>query len=454
MSLRLRLTLLITLTFVLILGVAALFVIRNAREAVHSEVESTAHLTLQLLEIAIATAGMAERDDLHDRLRDHVSEFQETRHLRIDLVSDGASESERTGLEPMATTGVAPAWFARLVEPEPMEFRRTIAVAGQPHGEIVIRADPVDEIDEAWEDARSLLLLMLGCLVLADALVLVTLGRALRPVTDIQKALDGIEQGDYRSRLPHIDSPELAGIAAKFNHMAEALEKSRAENQRLATRNLAIQEEERRYLARELHDEMGQSISAIKAVAVSIGQRTQTVDPEVRSSAQTIAEVSSHVYEVVRGMMRRLRPAILDELGLAPALVDMVDDWNSHHGDVFCSLHCEGNLDTLGEEHEIGIYRIVQECLTNVAKHARANRVEIRLRHVPAPRGAGRLELTVQDDGIGLTSEKPASGLGLRGIRERVDALGGQVDIKGAPLGGVTLRAVMPVPTVRNAVSA
>ncbi|MGH8596305.1 MAG: histidine kinase [Gammaproteobacteria bacterium] len=98
----------------------------------------------------------------------------------------------------------------------------------------------------------------------------------------------------------------------------------------LAHRALAIREEERKHLAHELHDEMGQSISAIKALAVSIAQRDTSVDHRIRQSAATIAEVSTHIYEKVRQLMSQLRPTALDELGLQSALEDMIDDWNSH----------------------------------------------------------------------------------------------------------------------------
>ena len=138
-----------------------------------------------------------------------------------------------------------------------------------------MRADPGDEIAESWDDARPLLLLVLGVSIIANGLLYVVIGRWLRPVERIVAAMDGIEQGDYRARLPAFELPELANVASKFNHMAEVLERSREQNRHLAQQTLAIQEGERRALAHELHDELGQSISAINAVAVSIAQASR-----------------------------------------------------------------------------------------------------------------------------------------------------------------------------------
>jgi signal transduction histidine kinase len=180
-----------------------------------------------------------------------------------------------------------------------------------------------------------------------------------------------------------------------------------------------------------------------------MSDRAGTLDDQVRASARTIAEVSSHVYEVVRGMMRRLRPAILDELGLVPALEDMVDDWNSHHGDQFCSLSCDANLGA-PPALQISIYRIVQECLTNVAKHARASKVEVSLQHARTADGSGCLDLRVCDDGRGYAAEVPPPGLGWRGIRERVDAVRGALEISGAPGKGVTVHVRMPLAAVEE----
>jgi two-component system sensor histidine kinase UhpB len=312
--------------------------------------------------------------------------------------------------------------------------------------QVVIEADPADEISEAWKEARAVLGLLVAFCLLANGLIYFTLGRSLKPIDSILKALDNIERGDYKSRLPSIGLPELDVIVAKFNHMAEVLERSRAQNRVLAQKSLAIQEQERRYLAHELHDELGQSVSAIKALAVSIGQRASN-QPEIAQSTRTIVETSQRIYDVVRGMMRRLRPVILDELGLVPALQNVIDEWNDRHEEAFCRLDVEGALDRLTDEAKINVFRIVQEALTNIAKHARATKVEVSLRRTVRDIDGLRdvLDIAIADNGIGFETQRITPGLGLLGMRERTEALNGRFELQTSPGTGVRIRITLPI---------
>ncbi|MCI0591080.1 MAG: histidine kinase, partial [Gammaproteobacteria bacterium] len=313
------------------------------------------------------------------------------------------------------------------------------------------------EITEAWEEARAVLGLLLLFTILANGLVFFTIGRALQPIDAILKALDRIERGDYRSRLPSFTLPELDVISQKFNDMAEVLQQSRKDNRYLTQRSLAIQEAERRHLAHELHDELGQSISAIKAVAVSLNRPEKRNSASMRDRAQAIISFSSHMYDVVRNMMRRLRPVVLDELGLVAALQDTIDDWNVHHEEVFCRFETAGALHDLGEAVNISIYRIVQESLTNIAKHSKASKVDIALELVDGAHGTDskthrdnggslrRVELVIQDNGQGFHLHKTRPGLGLLGMRERAEALNGEFVLESSPGAGVALQVTIPI---------
>jgi len=278
-----------------------------------------------------------------------------------------------------------------------VELRQDVTNTSGAHAEILVRADSADEIAESWEDARTVLGLVVVFSLIANGLIYVTIGRWLRPVERIVAALDGIEQGDYQARLPAFDLPELASVADKFNHMVEVLERSREENRFLTQQTLAIQEGERRSLARELHDELGQSISAIKAVAVSIGQADERNIGRVTAAAGTIAEISSQMYAVVGGMMRRLRPVLLDEFGLVRALEELVDGWNDRRADMFCRLNTAEGLDDVGDTININVYRIVQECLTNASKHSDAT----------VPASIRRLLTRVSASGACASASKP-----------------------------------------------
>lgn len=210
------------------------------------------------------------------------------------------------------------------------------------------------------------------------------------------------------------------------------------ENRRLSQRSMQVQEEERRNLARELHDELGQSLNAIKVDAVTIRDRSVAL-PEIHRSALSIIEVSSQVYDVVRSLMQRLRPVALDELGLRSAVQYGVEQWQRRHAGVRCTFTAEGELDDLDEQTNITLYRLVQECLTNVAKHADATQVAVSM-----TRAANELSFSFSDNGKGFDPSQRSRGLGLVGLRERVEALAGHFELESAPGGGAHVKAVIP----------
>ena len=238
------------------------------------------------------------------------------------------------------------------------------------------------------------------------------------------------------SREPelHVYVTDITEVTLMQNELAGALE----ENRRLSQRSMQVQEEERRNLARELHDELGQSLNAIKVDAVTIRDNSVAL-PEIHRGALSIIEVSSQVYDVVRSLMRRLRPVALDELGLRSAMQYSVEQWQRRHAGVRCTFTADGELDDLDEQTNITLYRLVQECLTNVAKHADATQVGISM-----TRAAHELRFTFGDNGKGFDPSQRRGGLGLVGLRERVEALAGHFELDSAPGRGVHLKALIP----------
>lgn len=454
MSLRFRLNLFITLLFALVFIIGSIYVIHNARKAVKDEVRATAYLTLQLVNIALINVDSASQVEQQTRVLEKIAALESTRHLHIGLYRadepiHAALDHSSAGEIPI--TANAPSWFIQLVKPAPMEFRHVVNEPGIPYTEILIKADPSDEITEVWAESRGVLGLLVVFVLLANVLVYITLGRGLAPLESILKGLEGIEHGDYELRLPEFNLPELARISEKFNHMAEVLNRSREENRFLTQRSLAIQENERRNLAYELHDELGQSITAIRAVAASIESHSNKDATAIKESAETIIRVSNRMYDVARNMMRRLRPPSLDELGLITTLQDMIDDWNARHQDIFCYFSFEGDMKELNEEINISLYRIVQEALTNIVKHSQANTVKISLRVDEAMSSDvknshhNHVILTMEDDGRGFDADSVRPGLGFLGMRERAEALNGTFEVVSQPGKGVKMKVLIPL---------
>ena len=443
MGLRLRLNLLLSLIFFAAFAAGAVYALDNARRAVVDELRASTDLASTLLQgLLDAAADEAGRVSIAAML-DQLEGRAKTRHLSI-MVTDPTAASRQERL-PDRGPQTVPDWFFALVRPGPASLTRTVGFEDR---SIVIAADPGDEIAEAWRETRAQLAVLAGVFVVANAVVYLFLGRALVPLNKISAALTGIERGDYAARAPRVGLPDIDGLSERFNLMAEALERSHADNAMLAQRSLAIQEEERRYLAHELHDEMGQSITAIKALAVSIQERSEHTDEAVAESAATITEVSSDIYARVRQMMTRLHPVILDELGLVSAVELMVDDWNTHHDECFCSFRAARDFPDLGDKARIGIYRIVQEALTNIAKHANAREGHVRLERDTDADGAINIVVDISDNGIGFDLAQCPQGLGLVGIQERVNAMNGRLEIETAPGRGVHLKVNTPLDSI------
>jgi two-component system, NarL family, sensor histidine kinase UhpB len=214
------------------------------------------------------------------------------------------------------------------------------------------------------------------------------------------------------------------------------------ENQRLALKYVDMQEHERKTLARDLHDELGQYVNAIKLDAVSI--REAAADrPEISATARAVIANVDRVYEVLRGLIRQLRPVGFDELGLVAALENCVNEWRSRLPAAQIEMLCAPELDALAESRALVLFRLVQEALTNVARHASATRVKIQIERAASAQG---IDISIADNGCGADLNVPRSGLGLIGMRERVAALGGSItvsSVSGAP--GFEVRAYLPL---------
>jgi two-component system sensor histidine kinase UhpB len=438
LSLRTRLNLMIALTMLLIIGLGFLFAIHNARRSVAAEVESTLNLALQLIE-----AGLAERRDSPRPISEWLSQLRHidrTRHLRIHILQPPQMLSDQ-GVDPRLRPHAAPAWFVWAVSPRPAVAERRLTSAGQPEIEIRIEAEAGDEIAEAWTEAQGFLMLIAVLAAAVYALVHISVGRAFNSVGTILEGLEEIDKGDYSTRLPDFPLPEFRMIAGAFNHMATTLEHARDENRALTQQSLTIQEEERRYLAQELHDEFGQSLTGIKVMAAALRYAGRSE----REPVEQIMAICDRLFGVVRGMMRRLRPIILDELGLHASLEDLIENWRTRNPEIELEFDGDERVDEHAGSARIHLFRIVQECLTNVLKHAYARHVRVALRLDESDHlSARRIVLEISDDGCGFDPGQPRRGFGLLGIRERVASLGGTVRLRTRPGTGVSLQVQVP----------
>ncbi len=316
------------------------------------------------------------------------------------------------------------------------DISQQIQVAGQPMGRVLMGFS-LSLMDDAIYESRNRGITIALIEIILTIIVTIVIGLGLtRRLATLSKAAADVEAGNYTVSVPTEANDEVGKTAAAFNNMvAEVAKRTQllveeeektnqllSENRLLIQKSLEVQEEERKNLARELHDELGQCITAIQADAESIKDLSEKKDSPIYARAGAILNVSAHIYDVVHSMMHLLRPSVLDNLGLEEALREEVHAWNQRNPTVQTEFSFSGDLSDLGEHINITIYRVVQECLTNIAKHSSALYVTIKLKN-----DAEYLQLTISDDGIGMDKEITDSslGLGLIGMRERIQALNG-----------------------------
>ena len=443
MSLRARLNIVITVLLVILFLYSSYYTISNARRSVHSEVESSTQLALQLIQAATTYPSSSDPDKQnHMNFLRKITELKTIRHLHIEIRSptDVLIPSSNDLFE----KSDAPSWFIKLVQPPTTEVRRWLYTPVTKPMDILIRPDPLDEIHESWIETKNVLVFLLVFIILSNSLIYVLIGFYLSPIKKILDGLTDIRKGNYQLELPSFNLPELDRISEQFNHMASVLSETNKRNQLLRHRLLEIQEEERRILSQELHDELGQTITAIKAVAVSIPNKSRLEKRFINSSVKTIVEYSDHIYQVAKNMMHRLRPSVLDEFGLIKALQNMVDEWNANQDEIFCDFRFSDVPDNFSESLRISLYRIVQESLTNSLKYSNAERIVVIIKGIIS-NDIEKIYLEIYDDGIGIDKDKIKISFGLLGMKERVEMHNGDFEFFSKHGDGFKILITIPV---------
>ena len=318
---------------------------------------------------------------------------------------------------------------------------KPLLIGGETRGAATAMLDPAAQIGQSWRETSRLLSVMAFTLAGLCLAVYAALARALRPTRIIRSGLKQLAANDLSARLPNFDLAELSAISDVFNTLAQKLEAALAERNALTRQLIAVQDEERRHLARELHDEFGQSLTAIAAQAASAAHTAERDCPPLHEECRGILRTTSGMMSTLRGALIRLRPPDIEELGLALSLESLVASWNGFgKGRTRFDIAIIGPVDDLPQSICAGLYRIAQEAITNAAKHARARHVQLRVETRRAD-----IVLSVEDDGEAMgDSLPPKAGRGLLGMQERVASLGGTLRFERRAEGGARLVATIP----------
>ncbi|MGH8503616.1 MAG: histidine kinase [Gammaproteobacteria bacterium] len=381
-------------------------------------------------------------------LQSLLGELQGVRHVRVIVTNDAARASSYDSLRTQRARSEAPRWFERLMAVDHLQKPRVVAPRGL-HGPsvAVIKAEPADEIEEVWRDVRGLLTLAGASVTFLIGLLFLLIHVGLKPLNDLFNGFQRLEDGHFDVRVPVKTVSELERIHRKFNAMAEVLRKTMQDNRMLAKKILNLQEEERRILARDLHDEIGPFLFGIKAdtsVIKALVKRGRA--DEVPPKLESIDDMVIRLQKLVKKLLRRLRPIVIDEHSIR----GLIETWQARLAHIEWRLQIADLPTDLDDGVKITLYRIIQECLTNVARHADATRVLVKIefsglnsnsRHSLAGGDDAReVRLVVEDNGKGM-SPRTRYGLGLIGLQERVQALNGELSVRNTVPHGLLVEA-------------
>ena len=377
--------------------------------------------------IAATLQDMGAAPD-EDALRHLVSGFDGSRHVRADLLVAGRVVGHS---RPARVKIVPPGWFTSLATPGLQPVDVTV-----PGGLVRLVPLPGSEIGERWSEARRLIALLLLSSLLSAAFCVATMEMSLRRLRALAGAFQTIEEGRPSGPLSEAGPPEIAHLAASFNRMQAALARADAENRRLSGQLERLADEERSELARDLHDEVGPLLFALSAWATAAEMQQRNGDREAASaSLQSLRSAAEALQAAMRGMLRRLRDSAPAPLPLAGSIEGLLEFWRGVRPETVFSAEIADELEAAAEPVRAVLFRVAQEGLSNAIRHGRPANVRIAASlHGPAA------SISVQDDGT--AADAPGTGLGLIGLEERLQALGGALEVERS--GGWRLTGVVP----------
>jgi two-component system, NarL family, sensor histidine kinase UhpB len=424
-----------TVTLVALL-VSLLVPLESIRSDVARETDASMQLAQLLLDVQHAVGKSAGSAEARSAATDEIRRANDLRHVRVTLVDDtGALLAMSPAEEPqvgfLTRTLLSSGPPATLVYP--------VSYHAEPLGELRVSSYPMSEFAEIEQRVGEDLALLALTLLALSAAIYWMVRRGLKPIAQVQAALASLQAGHLETRLPRFKLKDVDDISLRFNQCAAAMEQAAQQRRDLTRRVIEAEEDERKRLARELHDELGQSLTAIKVDAAYIAREARGGSAKILASAHSIETLSSDIMELIRSMLARLRPYGLETVGLRETLQDLVNGWQVRLAERFqCSLEIDGNVDSLASDLNVTLYRLIQECLTNAVKHSRARKIHFRL---SLEESRVMLEVT-ESDSTGQAAATRASGSGLLGMRERVEAHGGELTLELDP--ALSLRAWLP----------
>ncbi len=451
MSLRSQINLIVGGTAVAMFAAVLAVELVQIRGSVREEVEAANRVAVQFVMRFGDVFGTQGIEGVEMFLRS----LGRIRSNEIVLIDAAGAQRYESPPSPYRQGQNAPDWFVSLAG-SPRVDRKVPLRDGSL---LLLRTDPSRALLDGWHEFRRLALIGAALASIASVFAYVAARRVLRPIAQVVEGLHEASLGHFDYRVPESASGEARALSGAFNRLMQAVverDKAResallAEQQRDLSREMALRferelEQERRALARDLHDDLGQHSTALKTLATTFEHRLGGREPSLAQLASLMVQSADSLLGSIRAMINRVRPEALEHGGLVFGLRALIDDWQLRRPDLRFELLLDPSDDDVfgvgPDETESAAYRIVQEAVTNAVRHSQGSTVVVSL-----SRSDDWLRVQVSDDGRGLPSavvRAGKDGRGLVGMRERAAALGGEFSVRTGESGGAELLVTLP----------
>ena len=425
MSLKSKLLIYINSLLLIATLIGLLTILMVTQKNVREEVLST----MTLAEFAIEQGVKKNPDFYLFQREDHelgISELSEIRHLKIQFFNNQDILLEETS-NTLDEIKPPPYWFIFLIEKlsEEIFFSKiNIDQRGEMTGYILIKPEPIYEYAEIWQQIKVGLWIIGAFLILINIVVLILFSHMIKPINKIIEGFEKLEAGNYKSKINRSNILELDIIGKKFNSMINNLRQSNDKIHKLSQNLINVQEQEKSELARDLHDELGQSLTALQAEAASISKSTKKSSRD--DAIFNVIQLSKNMMLSTREIIKKLNLGLIEDLGLESALIELFENWKRRFKGVKFEYKIEDKaLRKITKQETAHLYRIFQEALTNIAKHSEPKNIKITVKSLD--RG-NKTRILISNDGI-KSNLANNEGLGLIGIAERVDQINGSLEV-------------------------
>ena len=424
MSLKFRLLFYINFLLLIAIFTGLAAIITSAQNNVRQEILSTQSLAVFAIE-----NGIKKNPEVY-LLKENslgLANLNQLRHLKIQFFSKNNQLKDETSSD-FSMLNIPPKWFISVIENFSTtlpEKKILINENDKNIGYILINPEPMYEYSEIWQQIKSGFWVILIFFGLVNIMISIVFYHTLKPINSIIEGFQKLEDENYKAKIIKTNILELDIIGQNFNKMVKKLREGNIKIHKLSQDLINIQEQEKKELARNLHDELGQSLTAIQAEAASIKKNKNEVSRI--QALDSIIIISKNMMLSTRELIKKLSLGILDEMGFEIAIRDLVSSWLKRHPKVSLNYFYDKNLDTLmPSSFEGRIYRIIQEALTNITKHSNPKNIDISLQ---IKNNRKELEILISNDGINNKVDKK-NGVGLLGMTERVNQMNGKINFK------------------------